>query len=98
MVGSIQNVKETQLHELAGSLEPARIQVNEAGISKKFKCSDRAARRQKTKRDDDPRGQAVKRGMNREARPGGLNRVLEKDVQHQLVPKNRRAIRELGTG
>src|ERR1019366_8721668 len=97
MVGPIQDVKEAQLHELPGGLEPPRVQANEAGIAEELKRADRAARRQETKGDDYARGQPVEAGMNREVGLVGLNGILEEHVQHQLVPENARAVRELRT-
>ena len=61
MVGSIQDVEEAQLDELAGGLEPARIEVNQSRIAEEFKRADRSARRQKAQSDDYPRGQPVER-------------------------------------
>src|ERR1700730_16612639 len=52
VIGAIQNVKETELHEIQGSLIPLRIEADQTRIADEFESADGPIWRQKAKRGD----------------------------------------------
>src|ERR1700737_1662211 len=86
MIGSIQDVEESQLHEPKRRLPPTWIESNKAGIADELKCAHRTIRRLKSKNDDHALAQPAKSGMNRKARPLRMNRIIKQNVKHRLIP------------
>jgi hypothetical protein len=77
VIGSIQNVKESQLDEPQSRLSPTRVKSNEARITDELKRAHRATGWLKPKNDDHPFAEAAKSGMNRKAGLVRVNRIVE---------------------
>src|SRR5258708_12167060 len=60
MIGAVENMEKTQVHEAHGRLMPARIEVYQAGIAVEFECANSASGRQKPKNGDYTKAQARK--------------------------------------
>src|SRR4030095_12450448 len=91
MIGPIQNVSETHLHESPRRLVPARIETNDSGIPTFiFKSANLPVRRKKSQNRDHTQPQLFKTRMEGEPRHIRLNRILEQRIEHALRGKQLR--------
>src|SRR5258707_1231266 len=67
MVGAIENVEKTKVHETHSRLVPSRIETDKAGIADEFERANTAAGWQKPQNGDHPQTQASKRWVNGKA-------------------------------
>src|SRR6266853_5995340 len=88
MVRSIQDVKKSQFDESQGGLMPTRIESDEARITDELKGAHGAARRLKAKDDDNALAETAEPGMYGKARLVRVNRVVEQNIEHGLVPED----------
>src|SRR4030088_1421172 len=86
MIGSIQDVEESQFHEAKRRLPPTRIESNKAGIADELKCAHRTIRRLKSKNADRTLAQAAKSGMNRKSGALRSKGIIKHYVRHRLIP------------
>ncbi len=98
MVGAVENVEKTQVHEAHCRLVPPRIEVDEARIAVEFERANSAAGRQKSKNYDHAQAQPRKRWVNGKLGLFRLDRVLEQHAEHGLIPIDVRIVRKRRPG
>ena len=96
VIDSVQDVEEAGLHEAKGRLVPPRIERDESRVTDKLECTHDTARRHEAKHHLDPRRQSLEPGPDRELRVLRLNRILEKHVEHRLLPYQIDVVRQPG--
>src|SRR5260370_18970594 len=90
MVRAIQDEKKSQFDEAQGGLMTTRIESDEARITDELKGAHGAARRLKAKDDDNALAETAEPRMHRKARLVRVNRVVEQNIEHGLVPEDLR--------
>src|SRR5467141_3802941 len=98
MVGAVENMEKTQIDKSQGRLVPPRIEADKALIAGEFERANAAAGRQKPKNGDHTQAQARESRVNGKAGLLRLDRILEQNVEHGLVPKDVCVVRERRSG
>src|SRR5262249_23238050 len=98
MVGPVQDVEEPQLDESPRGLMPAWIERDAPRIAQELIRSHRAAGRQEPQHGDYSRREPLEPRPDRKGGSIRTDRVLEKDIEQDLVPHHVCRVGELRSG
>ena len=96
MIRAVENVEEPFASEQVERLEPARIEVNNAGVRMDVEHAFRLSGLQEAQANVYAQAQPGQAGMDREVGLVRLNRIFEEHVEHALLPGQLRALFEPG--
>src|SRR5262249_21800250 len=88
MVRPLQNVKKAELDESQRRLKPAWIESHEPRIAGKLERSNGPVWQQEAKDGHHSEAQTSERGVDRELRLFGMDRILQPRVNQRLVPRD----------
>src|ERR1700733_2593451 len=86
VVRTVEDVEKSEIDKPQRRLMPSRIEPDESGVGRELEGPDRRIRREKSENGDDMHAQPTERRVDRKSRTVRLNRILEQDVEHGLVP------------
>src|SRR5262249_54508306 len=87
VIDSVENVLEAEHDEAERRLIPVWVEAHEPGIPDLLQRTHRAAGGKKAQQRAGTHAESRERGVDRKARGGRGDRVLEHDVEHRLLPR-----------
>src|SRR2546421_9595043 len=96
MVGSIEDVEESQVDEAQRGLAPSRVQPDQAGVAGEFEGPHRTPSGEKPEYRNHVQTKSSKLRVDRKRGSIRLNGVFEPYVEHGLVPDHVGVVGEFG--
>src|SRR4051812_13025542 len=97
VVGTVEDMRDAETNEPRRGLLPSRVQPHQSGIARELERALCAGGRLIADHRYDAHAQPRQRGLDREGRSVRRDRVVERNVEHRLVPDEIRIRRERRT-